>query len=246
MKQTTDYSMFKRHPNNRAINALNVDKIKRSIQVKNLLEYRPIIVDKNMQIIDGQHRLEAAKILNLPVFYQVQEQTGTEDIFLLNANQKAWNNEDFNNYYASKGIESYVKLKSFMEKSGLPLKDAFAVLGVHRGGKETADFKEGRFEFPPLEMQLRAEAHLENIKLFIEYVTQKTAIRKSSISSSSLKRALVYFFNLKDLNFDLFMHKLERKLELFRPCTKTRDYLDVFASIYNWKNQNPIDTTDIL
>lgn len=71
MKETKDYNIFKKHPNNREIFHANLEKIKRSIQIKNLLEYRPIIVDKKMQVIDGQHRLEAARQLGVPIYYQM-------------------------------------------------------------------------------------------------------------------------------------------------------------------------------
>lgn len=240
MKKTQDYEIFKKHPNNRDINDLNVSKIVKSIKIKNLLQYRPIIVDKMMQVIDGQHRLEAAKKLNLPIYYQIQEEESTEDIFLLNANQKPWSSEDFLNYYRIKGNQNYIKLSKFKEKCGLSLKDIWALFGQHTATTFSSHFKEGKFEYPSPEKEIEANENLDRISTFIEYIREKTVMRKADLSSASLKRALVYFFNSKGFSFKIFMAKLEFKLDLFRRCTRSIDYLTIFSNIYNWKNRDPI------
>jgi len=72
--KTKDYSIFKKHESNRGIDQNNLKKIVNSIKAEDLLAFRPILVDAQMRVIDGQHRLEAARLLDLDVYYQRKEE----------------------------------------------------------------------------------------------------------------------------------------------------------------------------
>lgn len=71
--ETRDYSIFKKLPGNREVSIESglID----SMQSNGYLKQYPILVDSEMRIIDGQHRLIAAKELNLPVSYELVELT---------------------------------------------------------------------------------------------------------------------------------------------------------------------------
>ena len=90
IKETSDYDIFKKHVHNRPLVEGNILKILKSIQFKNLLKYRPILIDKDYRVIDGQHRLEAAKRLCISVFYEMKTDVEHVDIKLLNDNQKGY------------------------------------------------------------------------------------------------------------------------------------------------------------
>lgn len=85
-KQTTDYSLFKILPFNRPLIPKYIQKLVTSIQEKNTLSYNPLLVNKKMEVIDGQRRLKAAEILSLPIFYLVLDEAGLREIILRNAN----------------------------------------------------------------------------------------------------------------------------------------------------------------
>ena len=74
-----------------------------------------------MHIIDGQHRLEAAKKLGFPIFYEVQQDLKHEDMFILNKNQKNWGAKDYINYYCEQNYPEYVKLASFAREKKLSI-----------------------------------------------------------------------------------------------------------------------------
>ena len=65
--KTNNYDIFKLMPNNRNVNLTHVGRLKLSFKEMYLIS--PIIVNSRMEIIDGQHRLHAAKELNLPIYY---------------------------------------------------------------------------------------------------------------------------------------------------------------------------------
>ena len=57
--KTNDYNTFKVMPGNRPVNKLHVRRLSKSMEEKHLMS--PILVNEKMQVIDGQHRLEAQK-----------------------------------------------------------------------------------------------------------------------------------------------------------------------------------------
>ena len=78
--KTTDYSIFKKINGNRGISHSHVTKLTAAIARRNLLQLFPIIVNEKMEIVDGQHRLWAAKRLKLPIYYEKMKEAGLEEI----------------------------------------------------------------------------------------------------------------------------------------------------------------------
>ena len=92
---TRDYGVFNLIVGNRIVNQRHVNTIKKSLddhQVKS-----PIIVNTKMEVIDGQHRLEACRQAGLPVYYIVIEDSlNTIEIQRLNTTHKNWTVGDYN------------------------------------------------------------------------------------------------------------------------------------------------------
>lgn len=240
MESTTNYSIFKKHESNRELVERNIVALMDSIQEENLLSLRPILVDSQMRVIDGQHRLEAAKRLKLPVFYQMQEKMSNNAIYLLNNNQLKWGREDYVDYYASLGSEHYLKIKSFMKKNKIKLTIALAVLGVSKGGGQVEKIKNGTFKFPNEMEEFDSLTKLQHLRKLVDYLRQKIMGRNVYISGATLAQAFIFFLNCKNVNFDIFMKKLPYRLDIIRPCARQDQYLEMFRDIYNFKNQNPM------
>jgi hypothetical protein len=64
---TTKYSQFKILSDNRDVNSLHVKRLVESFNDMHLV--CPIIVNENMEVIDGQHRLQASIETGLPIYY---------------------------------------------------------------------------------------------------------------------------------------------------------------------------------
>ena len=63
LKSTKTYSIFNKVIGNRNLDSKNLSRIKNSINEIGL--QMPILVNENKSIIDGQHRLQAAKELKI-------------------------------------------------------------------------------------------------------------------------------------------------------------------------------------
>lgn len=111
---TTEYGIFLRYKSNRDINKHHLAKLCKSIQRKNLLHLFPIVVNENMDVIDGQHRLEAAKTLSVPIYFVVDKEVSKADIAIVNNSRKQWSGRDYINFYASEGEEAYLCLKELL------------------------------------------------------------------------------------------------------------------------------------
>jgi len=133
MKQifhTEDYDQFNLYDMgiNRPISRSMVNKLKKSIQGSNNLDCHPIVVDIDLNVLDGQHRLQAAKELGTTIYYVISER-GKEIIPTVNSVQKQWGPLNYIEHYAARGDENYIWLRDFMKETELNftiLSQAFA------------------------------------------------------------------------------------------------------------------------
>lgn len=100
LKSTKTYSIFNKVIGNRNLDSKNLSRIKNSINEIGL--QMPILVNENKSIIDGQHRLQAAKELKIPVTYIISNESNEENIDQLQISKK-WTCLDFCNRNALRG-----------------------------------------------------------------------------------------------------------------------------------------------
>lgn len=237
--KTSEYELLKKHPGNRPIDPLNLKKITNSIRMKNMLEIRPIVVNQDMEIIDGQHRLEAAKSLGLPIFYIVRNKAESKDIILLNNAQKPWEVEDYVNYYASQGIQSYIDLKRVCEKNECTVNIMMCYMGM-RSGRDYKTIKEGGFTLSFEEMNATTRDKISIIKQTVQYIREKTLGNQAYLDGQAIKRGLLILLNSKMFSYEVFMNKLQIGISRIYPCSRAVDFYEMFRSIYNFRNTEPI------
>jgi hypothetical protein len=116
--KTKDYDMFSFLDSNREPNSRRIKSIAESIK-KNGVQI-PIIVNKNKQIVDGQHRFWALKSLGYTIPYIVSH-TWKNDAHTIEINNTGarWNALDFANYAAVNGnldVDEALKIARQWEK----------------------------------------------------------------------------------------------------------------------------------
>ncbi len=172
--ETTNYGMIKYVQGNRLINPKNVEVIKESMMKKQLIV--PAILNENMEIIDGQHRLEACKQLNLPFYFIIVEGYSLKEVQQVNANMKNWNMNDFLDSFIDlykighAEYSEYIKLKDFIEKHQLPLSTALALSNLRIKDKDRIDnFMQGNFKFYNFAISEELAIALADFKRFDSY-----------------------------------------------------------------------------
>ena len=220
--ETFDYECFKFLDGNRQINKLHVKRIKASMKNKYL--FTTITVNKNYEIIDGQHRLEACKELKLPVRYIICKDYDLVEVQILNATSKNWNAEDYMNGYCDLGLKNYIIYRDFKNKYGFGHNETQALLlGKFQRGKITG-FNDGEFKIKNLKDSInKAEMVLKVAPYYKGYK------RRSFIYS------LMHLLEKEKFDFNEFIKKLTLQPTRLVDCTNQSQYTVLIEEIYNYK-----------
>ncbi len=241
IKKTKNYDMFTfRSDNREEIKENHIKFIMKSIQSQNLLEYKPILVNGKMEVIDGQTRLKAAERLGVDIYYQVKEDVNPYDVILMNI-QKAWTIGDYLNFYCENKYEEYLKLKEFMNRHQLTIRTALILLWGSTN-KETEEFKTGKYVFKD---EHSVEEHLHVCWFTINYIRKMNGA-SSYAESGKFWKALVKLVNHENFELKRWTINLQRMVDRIGPRANTKDYYKSFIDIYNWNSIKKIREGDEL
>jgi hypothetical protein len=234
---TKNYDKFKIKPTNRKIKRSHVEVLKSSLSQHNMLTIDPIIIDSEDYVIDGQHRLEAAKELNLTVYYRVSDELTDADLHLLNSARLNWNWLDYLNHYCERGYENYLLFRQICKDSGIPERVLYHFISDK--GPMHRRWVDGKIDIMH-ELGGGIET-LHQALSVVQFLKTKIVGEKNFLDSGGFLRALRIFLNLEGVTQEQFIHKLERRLNIFRRCSGIQQYVDLFIDIYNWRTHNKIE-----
>jgi hypothetical protein len=229
-QKTKEYGKFTLRKDNRAVmDTPHLERIKASIQAKNMLHLAPIIVNEKMEILDGQHRYFAAKDLGLEIWYEVHKDKDSHDIVLLNVN-KPWSYADYLNYFVVNKHPEYVKFNDFLRKNQLTI--ALGMKMVYgRGHTVRDDFKMGKLKFNP-----------EDMDGVIDVCKDTVAIIKANHGNSSWTGSTKFWLPMCQLavtagfDKDKWFRNLKAMVTTITNQLKQEDFFKLLQGIYN----NPI------
>lgn len=151
---TRDLDQFRKLKGNRY-----ADLDKRIAKVKaSIIEYgdymldHPIIVNEDMEVIEGQARVGAVKMLreegmDIPISYIVSIGAGVRECISLNINSSNWRLTDYIRSYAESGNPDYKRLLTLIEAfPDIPEKVVVRACGLSSGGRANSSIKAGLFE----------------------------------------------------------------------------------------------------
>jgi hypothetical protein len=235
MKKTNDYDIFKfREDNREKISQPHVEKLVRSISSKNLLDLKPILVNEKMEILDGQHRVLAAKKLGVDVYYDIKKEIDSYDIILLNTS-KEWRLEDYLNYYCKNGYKEYQIFNEFIKANKVSIKIGLAI-ACCKSREKIELFRAGKFVFIGGELSVRIDLCWSTIK----YIKEMNGFSPYT-GSTRFWSALIKMFNHPDFNFKAWTKNLEKMVNRVSNKISEKDYLSLFQDIYNWKRTEKIN-----
>jgi hypothetical protein len=206
--ETTKYDAFKYLPGNRGICENKVKTIKKSIQQYGYIG-EAIIVTNKFEIIDGQHRFNALKELNMPIIYSIVtlNQVKYKAAQNMNSAQSGWRFNDHINSFASLGNLNYVNLKNIMmnEKyKSIPDGTKLAVVTKYyynsSNGLTAKVIKNGLLFFPEQRLEY-VKATLDSLLPIVEIIKNK----KMSGKKDLFLNAIIFLSNIHNSKnkFDL-------------------------------------------
>ena len=230
---TTKYSQFKSINGNRLLNELKIKRIINEIQNGlDMLKYYPIVVDENMNVIDGQHRLYIARKLKVNVYYIISRKVELVGIAKINSNTEKWSNDDFINCYIVNGSKDYEKLRDFREEYGFPL-SACQFLLMYGSAERTLggsdikdDFQNGKFEVRFEEMAIQIAEAVLLFSRFPHYKSRNfiVAVNKIIVSGKCDIKEIAEKYNQQDAG--------SLKLQ-----GNYKGYLTNLEEIFNYRNR---------
>lgn len=213
--KTRNYSNFKFSKENREIKPKTVSEIKESMKKFGFMPGRPVLVNKEGYIIDGQHRFLAAKEIGIDIEYDVIDGDSVEKMIVLNSTQSNWKLEDYVACYASQNIDCYRKLLKFQEKYDLTLSSAIAVL--FGSGVKPDSIRKGQV------IKIR-----NNADAIIEFILNCNTIPYNR--DSKFIRAIV---NVYDKLTKSQLNRLKSNLIVIPRLSNSSDFITAFENVIN-------------
>lgn len=227
VQTTTNYSLFKKLHGNRDINKLHLGRLIESMRGSYL--YTVIIINELSEVIDGQHRLEAAKTLGLPINYIVVKGYGLREIQIFNANTSDWTTDEYVAGYCDLGYSEYITYQNFKKEFGLNHRHCQYLLANSGSGSQSA-FKRGTWKV--LDLETAREHAVKLLKVAQHYEGWK---RRSFVA------CMISMFKNADFVFDEFLDKLRQNPSKLTDCAKTEQYKIVVEKIYNYRRSKKIN-----
>ena len=218
--KTMEYDKFKRMAGNRPIRRGHIQNIKIKIEEKDLKS--PIVVNKQYEIIDGQHTLEARKELNLPVYYRFGEKMDLHDVQTLNSTNLPWNNDDFCDSYIELGNRHYKIYKSFRKKYQLQHETAMILLTGRDMKALRSVFRNGEFRVANLDDAEKKAQMLFSLRDYVPGARQDVFAKALMIANSR-----------DGFNFKRFYEKAKENKSMFAYWPTIDQNLLMIETIYN-------------
>ena len=155
--RTSDYSIFRKLTGNRGVEEKRVKSLVDSIKKVGWIS-NPIIVNRKMEVIDGQGRLEALQRLNMPVEYHVVDSAGLDACRVMNTNNRAWKPLDYIKSYADSGSKDYQRVYQLMTYFGVNVATVLNSVSMNTSGTTSEKTKAGELTFTEYDYIMASEA----------------------------------------------------------------------------------------
>lgn len=235
--KTNDYSKFKYMNGNRPINKPHVARLKRSFSEKHL--FSVVLVNEKFEIIDGQHRVRAAKETNKPIYYSIVNGYGLEEVQSLNTNMSNWTKKDYLNAYCDLGYGEYLKFREFLETYPMfGLSGCEVILTQITGNRNTTNhnfnfsvkyFENGDLKIPNYSYSVDCAEKILMFKPYYENYNRALFIR-----------AIIGMFKHENYNHSQMMSKLRIQPTALQDCSNVGQYKLLIEEIYNYKSRNKV------
>lgn len=219
--ETSDYDVFNFHETNRDV------KYRKDLYEEALKGFiAPIVVDKNMTVIDGQNRLYHAKIAKVPIKFFIDPNATVRDIVRMNTTAVSWGLKDYIKSFSKEGNKEYKKLLDLinLKYAGLTVTVTVAANEFQSSGNVTDMLKSGKFYFKDYQ---GAVEFLE----FYRVLVSETKFPKYL----KLGLALFQISKVKKIDKERFINKFKsatKRNEIYSHSKKSK-YLEILLDIYN-------------
>ena len=227
----TKNCLFRHLEENRFVNEPHVQALMESYTKDGYL-FTIIYVNEKLEIIDGQHRCEAAKRMGLPVYFMIMPGWGIKEVTILNVNSRNWTIVDFMETHAKAGNPNYVRFKEFYISQEFDVTSCQLIVF----GKRSAGYA-GTDEFRLGLMQVD-EQQLTDAYLKVKKIEDFQLFHPNGWKSRNFVEAMLTLFKAKGYDHEHMVLKLQTYPDLLLAGAKSlrvEEYLGLFLDKYNFR-----------
>jgi hypothetical protein len=243
METTINYELFKPLKGNRPISEVHVRRLMESFKRDYLMAR--ILVNEHFEVIDGQHRLEAAKRLSLPVEYEVRKGFGLEEAQALNQNVKNWGKMEFLNSYCDMGLLPYLQLREFMQTYpdfGIAAAEAIFTNTVGGVNNSQEIFHKGK-AIGKVKKFEKGELKVNDLPYAYEIASKIMDYKKffSGFNRVVFVGVMIGLFKNPKFNHELMIKRLQSQPTALVLCANAEQYRLLIEKIYNFRTHNKVN-----
>lgn len=229
--ETCNYFLFKTHLLNRNNNASVESKVGKGLdRWPGWDKCRPLVCyfgkGGKLIVVDGQHRLEAARKRGLAVCFTITEEKDKRPNEY-NIYHTGWKTMDYIDQYAGQGMETYKKLHRFMKKYQLCASSCMILVAGESGYPKLRmkELKEGFLEVNGIEWKRASD-----FALFLNNVRMTCPQAKIT---RKLIQVLIHVCQLDEFDKEWFVSRLKKCPELLFSRTLKDVLLREVENVYN-------------
>lgn len=230
---TEDYELFITLSGNRSLNINHINRLKKCIRNEGWRKSSLIIVNHNMRVYDGQHRIQALKELKreigrtYKIGYIIDDQLSLRKTQNLNSLVLPWKPTDYIESNIRLGREDYKFIKEVMNEFSLPYTAVLALIESNNGNISTDAFRSGDIEIKDKQLIWFYASCIQKIKPYFK-----------NYNSRSFVSAMAFFLSKTNFNFDEFLHKVALNRDKLYPVTTINKYKQVIQEAYNFRRRD--------
>jgi len=231
---TRKYDIFKLRGDNRNVSKSHVKRLEMMMADYNDLHINPIIVNPRMEVVDGQHRLAAAKNLGETIWYVIDEAYTPKKMIDFNTSRRTWQTTDYLKYWVSHGKQDYIALKAYCNDNNMKIVNALYWIDSANVSYMHA-FKNGDFKFEISEEKNRA------IKSFLDLKDSMRARNYKPVkiyNQLSFHRACKNIFTNPFISHGRMLKQIENAPYTIKYCSTAREYVIQLVDVYNYRQKN--------
>jgi hypothetical protein len=244
---------FKWLKGNRDLNEGNIKAVMN--QISAFGQRQPIIINERNEIIDGQHRLEACRRLEIPVKYLVDPGATINHVISANIVGKKWTLIDYIKRFVAENNEHYIKLYDFLieaKAAGIGTSSALQIVRqgyrdrtyymyddgkvrIHGSGNKGKrlyaignDLNLGHFEMPKSE---EVQKRFEKVLLFRHF---------HFYARGRFVQALLQVMRIEEFDVKRLYKQAQRYPSRFTNEPDTDSFVAMFENVYNYRMQNKL------
>lgn len=228
---TSDYDKFQHLTGNRPVNTDQVSRIAKLMEAVGFIASYHIVVNKKMQILDGQHRVEAAKIAKVPVYYTVDDKMEISTVQKAGTLSRAWTAMDHIKARAEAGNAHFQALILIYESSKfLPAMTTEIIIRTHSSRMRfLSEVKSGTFETNEFFQLLFADTYSRLMDL--------DEINAKFLDSRYALRGVLSLLTHPNYDHEQLKRKLEFQSTRLVKCISPTEYMNLMFDIYNFKEK---------